>query len=31
MRDAYPGGRLTSSDLARRVGLLPVLAGTLEA
>ncbi len=30
MRDAYPGGRLTS-DLARRVGLLPVLAGTLEA
>ncbi len=30
MRDAYPSGRMTS-DLARRVGLLPVLAGALEA
>lgn len=30
MRDAYPSGRLTS-ELARRVGLLPVIAGALEA
>lgn len=30
MRDAYRGGRLTS-DLARRVGLLPVIAGAPEA
>lgn len=30
MRDTYPSERLTS-DLARRVGLLLVLAGALEA
>ena len=30
MHDAYPGGRLTS-DLARRVGLLPVPASTRRA